>query len=99
MTYFSGLEFSKYIPVQHLWPEFVDKLGLNRAQKAVRESLDLQRMHGSMATLPVLLVETCGLALVRIDLVREKTGFSCQGEDMVLLLSIKDSLIQLLQEV
>ena len=99
MTYLFSLELADYIPVNHLWPEFVDKLGVNRAQKAVRESLDLQRMNGSISTLPVLLVETCGLALVRVDLVRNKTGFACHEKGMVLLLSTKDSTLQLLHEV
>ncbi len=99
MTYLFSLELTDYTPVNHLWPQFVDKLGINRAQKAVRESFDLQRMYGSSLTLPVLLVETCGLALVRVDLVREKIGFSCHGEGMILLLSTKKSVVQLLHEI
>ncbi len=99
MTYFSGLEIEKYIPVNHLWTELVGELGIDRAQKAVRESLDLQRMYGSNTTLPVLLVETCGLALTRVDLVREKTGFPCYGNGMVLLLSIRKKFAQLIHEV
>ena len=99
MTCFFSLELADYLPVNHLWPELVDKLGVNRAQKAVRESLDLQLMHGSTYTLPVLLVETCGLALVRVDAVREKIGFSCHVPGMVLLLSTKDNMVQLLQEI
>ena len=86
MTYFSKFQFSECLPVNYLWPEFVDKLGIERAQKAVRESLDLQRMYGSRASLPVLLVETCGLALAKIDIVRKKTGFACHGDCMVLLI-------------
>ena len=99
MTYSFSLELADCLPVNHLWPELVDKLGVNRAQKAVRESLDLQLMHGSTFTLPVLLVETCGLALVRVDAVRAKTGFACHAPGMVLLLSTKDNMVQLLQDV
>ena len=99
MTYLFSLELADYFPVNHLWPDLVDKLGVNRAQKAVRECLDLQLMNGSNLTLPVLLVETCGLALVRVDVVREKIGFACHVPGMVLLLSTKDNMVQLLQEV
>ncbi len=99
MTYSSSIDLAEYQPVNYLWPQLVEKLGIDKAQKAARQALDLQRMNGDIRTLPVLLFETCGLALVNIDLVRQNIGFSCHGEDMVLILSTQKNLVQLLREI
>ena len=99
MIYSSTIDFAECQPVNYLWPRLVDRLGIDKSQKAARQALDLQRMTGDIGTLPVLLFETCGLALTSIDLIRKNTGFSCYGKDMVLILSTKGSLIQLLQEI
>ena len=93
----SSLDFAELSPVNDLWPAFVERLGMERAQRAVIQALDLQRMHGHGSTLPVLVTETCGLALASTDLVREQTGLNAHGERMVLLLSTQDQAIQLLQ--
>ena len=90
-------DFAACLPVNHLWPAFVDRLGVDRARRAVRQALDLQGMRGHDGTLPVLFTETCGLALARTDLVREQTGLNAHGERMVLLLSVREQTIQLLQ--
>jgi len=92
-------DFAALTPVNDLWPAFVERLGLEKAQRAVRQALDLQGMRGHGGTLPVLFTETCGLALASTDLVREQTGLNSHGERMVLLLSSRDQSIQLLQEV
>ena len=47
----------------------------------------------------MLFTETGGLALASTDLVREQTGLNAHGERMVLLLSTREQVIQLLQEV
>ena len=93
----SSLDFAALTPVNHLWPVFVERVGLDRAQRAVRQALDLQGMRGHSGSLPVLLTETGGLALASIDLVREQTGLNAHGERMVLLLSTREQAIQLLQ--
>ena len=90
-------DFASCLPVNHLWPAFVDRLGVDKAQRAVCQALDLQGMRGHDGTLPVLFTETCGLALARTDLVREQTGLNAHGERMVLLLSVREQTIQLLQ--
>jgi predicted naringenin-chalcone synthase len=91
------LDFAALTPVNHLWPAFVERLGTD-AQRAVRQALDLQGMRGHDGTLPVLFVETGGLALASTDLVREQTGLNAHGDRMVLLLSSRDQVIQLLQQ-
>ena len=92
------LDFAALTPVNHLWPACVERLGTDKAQRAVRQALDLQGMRGHDGTLPVLFVETGGLALASTDLVREQTGLNAHGDRMVLLLSSRDQVIQLLQQ-
>ncbi len=94
----SRVDFAGCSPVNHLWPEFVERLGSDRAQRAVRQALDIQSMHGNSSTLPVLVVETCGSALASTDLIREQIGLNAHGERMVLLLSTREKLVQLLQQ-
>ena len=92
----SQLDFAALDPVNHLWPAFVERLGSDKAQRAVRQALDLQGMRGHQGTLPVLFTETGGLALASTDLVREQTGLNSHGKDMVLLLSAKSQQFQLI---
>ena len=85
-------------PVNQLWPELVERLGLERSARAARQALDLQAMHGLATTLPVLLVETCGSALVERQLVHQATGLPMPQEDgLVLLYSQRGQQVQLLQ--
>ena len=81
-----------------LWPDFVNKIGFIKANLAVRQSLDLQRMQGSDLTIPVLILETCGTALVDSKAVQNYIGLSCLGQGMVLIFSSKIKAIQLLRE-
>ncbi len=92
-----SLDLARFTPVNHLWPEMVERLGLERSQRAVQQALDLQAMHGTASTLPLLLVETCGLALVQIEQLRRQTGLVGGGERLVLLLSQRNACLQLLQ--
>jgi len=94
----STIDFSTYTPVNHLWPAFVERLGSEKAHQAVRQALDLQAMSGTESSLPVLFVETCGLALAHTDLVREQTGLNSHGYRMVLLLTQRELEMQLLQD-
>ncbi len=98
MTYFSSLDTSKLLPVNNLWPDLINRIGVDKAHKAVHQAIDLQRMNGNLNTIPVLLFETCGLALVNIELVRKIVGFIYHKDGMVLILSTKESSVQLLHE-
>ena len=95
----TSIDFVGYTPVNHLWPQLVERLGLDKAQRAVHQALDLQGMQGHAGTLPVLLVETCGLALASSELLRHQTGFACHGDRMVLLLSRREEAVQLLHQI
>ncbi len=81
-----------------LWPDFINKIGLVNANLAVRQSLDLQRMQGSNTTLPVLIFETCGTALVDSHAVKTYVGLSYIDQGMVLIFSSKLNAIQLLKD-
>tara|TARA_B100000214_G_C23887896_1_gene590356 strand:+ start:115 stop:414 length:300 start_codon:yes stop_codon:yes gene_type:complete len=81
-----------------LWPDFINKIGFIKAKSAVRQSLDLQRMQGSSSTLPVLILETCGTALVNSQAVRTFIGLSYLEKGMVLIFSSKLNAIQLLRD-
>ena len=81
-----------------LWPDFINKIGLIKANLAVRQSLDLQRMHGTTLTLPVLILETCGSALVNSQAVKTYIGLSYLDQGMVLIFSTKLNAIQLLRD-
>ena len=81
-----------------LWPDFINKIGFMKANSAVRQSLDLQRMQGSTSTLPVLILETCGTALVNSEAVKTYIGLSYLEQGMVLIFSSKLNSIQLLRD-
>ncbi len=81
-----------------LWPEFISKIGFIKANLAVRQSLDLQRMQGSTSTLPVLILETCGTALVNAQTIKTYIGLSYLEPGMVLIFSGKSNSIQLLRD-
>ena len=81
-----------------LWPNFINKIGFINANLAVRQSLDLQRMQGSNSTLPVLILETCGTALVNSQAIKTYIGLSYLDQGMVLIFSSKLNAIQLLRD-
>ena len=81
-----------------LWQNFINKIGLINAKLAVRQSLDLQRMQGSTLTLPVLILETCGTALLDSQAVKTYIGLSYLEPGMVLIFSNKLNAIQLLRD-
>ena len=92
----SSIDFRACELVNGLWPSLVERLGLEKAQRAARQALDLQQMSGHGGTLPVLFCETCGLALASTDSLRKQTGLNGHGERMVLLYSSRSQEVQLL---
>tara|TARA_Y100001968_G_scaffold134800_1_gene122962 strand:- start:1204 stop:1503 length:300 start_codon:yes stop_codon:yes gene_type:complete len=94
----SDFNFGEYSLSNDLWPNFINKIGLIKAKIAVRQSLDLQRMQGSNLTIPVLILETCGTALVNAKAVKTYIGLSYLEQGMVLIFSSKIKAIQLLKD-
>ena len=98
MKNISPFNLDQYSLSNDLWPDFINKIGLIKANLAVRQSLDLQRMQGSNLTLPLLIIETCGTALVNSEAVKTHIGLSYLDQGMVLIFSSKLNAIQLLRE-
>ena len=94
----SYFEFEKSSLSNELWPNFIKKIGFFKAKLAVRQALDLQKMQGNSFTLPVLILDTCGTALVNAQLIKTHIGFSSVEEGMLLIYSHKLNSIQLLIE-
>ena len=92
----SFFEFDKCILSNDLWPNFINKIGFFKAKLAVRQALDLQRMQGNSSTLPVLILDTCGTALVNSQVIKTHIGFSYVEQGMLLIYSHKFNAIQLL---
>tara|TARA_B100000482_G_scaffold45369_1_gene29673 strand:+ start:505 stop:804 length:300 start_codon:yes stop_codon:yes gene_type:complete len=98
MKYISPFNFDECSLSNDLWPDFINKIGFIKANLAVQQSLDLQRMQGSTSTLPVLILETCGTALVNSQAVKTYIGLSYLEQGMVLIFSTKLNAIQLLRD-
>ena len=94
----SPFNIDQYSISNDLWPDFINNIGFIKAKLAVRQSLDLQRMQGSNSTLPVLILETCGTALVNSQAVKAYIGLSYLEPGMVLIFSNKLNSIQLLRD-
>ena len=90
--------FDKCILSNDLWPDFITKIGIYKAKSAVRQALDLQRMQGNPSTLPILIMETCGTALVNSHVVKIHVGLSYVERGMILIYSNKLNAIQLLRD-
>ncbi len=94
----SNFNFNECSLSNELWPNFINKIGFIKANLAIRQSLDLQIMQGSTSTIPVLILETCGTALVNSKAVKTYIGLSYLEQGMVLLFSSKLKAIQLLRD-
>tara|TARA_Y100001968_G_scaffold219117_1_gene201768 strand:- start:160 stop:465 length:306 start_codon:yes stop_codon:yes gene_type:complete len=98
MKYSSFFDFEKCSISNELWPSFINKVGISKAKLAVHQALDLQRMQGKSFTLPVLILETCGTALVDSQVVKTHIGLSCIEKGMLFIYSKKLNSIQLLRD-
>jgi len=94
----SFFDFDNCYLSNELWPSFINKIGIFKANLAIRQALDLQRMQASSTTLPVLILETCGTALVDSKVVKFHIGLSIVEPGMVLIYSNKLHAIQLLRD-
>tara|TARA_Y100001968_G_scaffold329129_1_gene377763 strand:- start:466 stop:765 length:300 start_codon:yes stop_codon:yes gene_type:complete len=99
MKGYTDFDFSNCEVVDYLWPQFVDRLGIERSKQAISQTLDMQRMNGNSGTVPILIVDTCGLALASTDTLYLQTGILSNRHGLILLLSIKAKVIQLIGEV
>ncbi len=94
----SFLDFENCILANDLWVKFINKIGISKANLAVHQAIDLQKMQGTCYTLPVLILETCGTALVSSQAVKNFIGLSSLDQGNFLIYSNKLKAIQLLRE-
>ena len=94
----SFLDFDTCLLSNELWPDFINKIGIFKAKSAVRQARDLQIMQGTIATLPVLILETCGTALVNSNVIKTHIGLTYIDQGMLLIYSKKLNSIQLLRD-
>ena len=98
MKYSSFFDFDQCSISNELWPNFISKIGISKAKLAVHQALDLQKMQGNSFTLPVLILETCGAALVNSQVVKTHIGLSYIEKGMLFIYSKKLNSIQLLRD-
>ena len=94
----SFYDFDKCFLSNKLWPDFINNIGLSKAKLAVAQALDLQRMQGNSSTLPILIIETCGTALVNSQVLKNCIGLTYVDQGMLLIYSNKLNSIQLLRD-
>tara|TARA_B100000965_G_scaffold11687_1_gene8946 strand:- start:5509 stop:5814 length:306 start_codon:yes stop_codon:yes gene_type:complete len=94
----SFFDFNECLLSNELFSYFINKFGIFKAKLAVRQAFDLQRMQGSSCTLPVLIIETCGTALVNSQIVKTHIGLRSVEKGMILIYSNKLKAIQLLRD-
>ena len=92
------LDFDKCFLSNELWTDFINEIGILKAKLAVHQSLDLQRMQGNTSTLPVLMLDTCGIALTNSKVIKSHIGLNYVEQGMILIYSKKLNAIQLLRE-
>ena len=90
--------FDECLLSNDLWPNFITKIGILKAKLAVCQALDLQRMQGNRSTLPFLIMDTCGIALINSKVVKTHIGLSYVEQGMILIYSNKLNSIQLLRD-
>jgi hypothetical protein len=91
------LDLAGCSPVNDLWPQLVERLGLERSARAARQALDLQAMRGASGTVPLLFAETCGVGLLERERLRVATGLPVpEGDGVLLLVSRPRQALQLL---
>ncbi len=91
------LDLSEYKPVNFLWNKLCTEIGKDRALKAICQANDVLNMTAREEVLPVLFLETCGVALVNIQLIRKQTGLCIHGNKQILIVSNKTGSFQLIQ--
>ena len=94
----SFFNFDKCSLSNELWPNFINEIGIFKAKSAVCQALDLQKMQGTSTTIPVLILETCGMALVNSKVIKTYIGLNYVDQGMLLIYSKKLNSIQLLKD-
>jgi len=93
------IEFSSYESVNFLWSELIENHGFERAKNIVSQAIDLQKMNGEKnSTMPIIFSGTGGLALIPIQLLKERNLKNKLKENQVLIFNLKMKSFQILTE-
>ena len=93
------VNFSTSLPVNNLWQQLLKNFGSEKANKAIQEALDLKKMHGHQNSLPVLFVNTGGVALTSIQFFKSQTGIALYGNGEIVLFCSKTKSFQIMKQV
>tara|TARA_B100000700_G_scaffold330840_1_gene459445 strand:- start:490 stop:786 length:297 start_codon:yes stop_codon:yes gene_type:complete len=88
---FNDFEVSNF-----LWPIFVEQIGILKANQAVNQCLDLQLMSGNSHTIPVLILDTCGIALINSIYLTELSGIKKFSKETVFIVNNKEKKMQII---
>ena len=98
MSNTSSINLNQCTLSNDLWTFFINRIGISKARIAVRQTLDLQSMQGSNYTLPILIIETCGSALISSEVVKTYIGLNGNDPGILLIYSYQLNSIQLLRD-
>ena len=93
-----NIELSKYLAVDFLWTDLIEKFGLDKANKLVKQAIDLQKMHGRHDTIPIIFTGTGGLALIHEESFKNEKRDSKTKPKQVLIFNMKMKSFQMLHE-
>mgnify|MGYP001107581154 FL=1 len=93
-----NIELSKYLAVDFLWTDLIEKFGLDKANKLVKQAIDLQKMQGSHDTIPIIFTGTGGLALIQEESFKYEKRDSKTKPTQVLIFNMKMKSFQILHE-
>ena len=83
--------------VNYLWVDLLNRLGFEKANQAISQAFDLNLMTGHQDTLPVLFIETCGIALIDFKTLEKQPELKLDDSNKVILYCPKNKEIQLLK--
>ncbi len=93
------VDFSTSLPVNNLWEQLQKSFGSEKANKAIQQAIDLKKMQGHQKSLPVLLINTGGVALTSIQFFKSQTGISLYGNGEIILFCSKKKAFQIMKQV
>tara|TARA_Y100001968_G_C19447148_1_gene766060 strand:- start:3333 stop:3641 length:309 start_codon:yes stop_codon:yes gene_type:complete len=94
MNYY--IDLKNFQQVSNLLPGLISAFGIAKANKILSQSIDLQKMIGGNKTLPVLFVNTGGIALTSFNLLKKQLGISINGKKSILLIHPQNKSFQIL---
>ncbi len=99
MINYSFIDFQDCKLVNNLLNTLIGNIGFDKTKMAINQSIDLQRMHTSSYTIPVLIMETCGSALASLDNTLSEVVINSIHHNLVVILSSRNKEFQLINSI